>query len=141
MLSEIQSDSPRTVRYDWLAQVAATAQRSKTLHLGLALAWLAAKRGVPGVALTRRTLAKWSLSRDAAYDGIKVLQAAGLVIVWSLPGRAHHVVLVEPGTDTPLRLDSMAGTGFTVPVAARSEPPCPWRHAIPGRSTGCRPGA
>ena len=113
MLPNIQPELPCTVRYDWLAYVAATAQRSKILHLGLALAWLCAKRGVPGVSLTRRTLAKWSLSRDAAYDGLKVLQAAGLVIVWSLPGRAHHVVLVEPGTDTPLRLGSTVGTGFS----------------------------
>lgn len=97
-------DRTGAVRYDWLALVAASAQRGKTLHLGLALYWLAAKRGVPGVSLTRRTLEKWSLSRDAAYDGLKVLRAAGLVIVWSLPGRAHHVILVEPGTDAPLRL-------------------------------------
>ena len=92
------------VRYDWLAHVAATAQRSKTLHLGLALAWLAAKGGTAGVSLTRRSLAKWHLSRDAAYDGLKVLQAAGLIVVWSLPGRAHHVILVEAGTKTPLRI-------------------------------------
>lgn len=97
-------DIAHRVRFDWLAQVAATAHRSKALHLGVALAWLAATRGVPGVSLTRRTLARWNLSRDAASDGLRVLQAHGLVIVWSLPGRSHHVVLVEPGTDKPLML-------------------------------------
>ena len=97
-------DIARRVRFDWLAQVAATAHRSKALHLGLALAWLAATRGVPGVSLTRRTLARWNLSRDAAYDALRVLQAQGLIFVWSAPGRAHHVILVEPGTDKPLKL-------------------------------------
>ena len=97
-------DVPRPVRYDWLAHVARTARRSKALHLGVALAWLAATRGVPGFALTRRTLARWNLSRDAAYDGLRLLQAQRLVAVWRLPGRALHVLLTEPGTDRPLRL-------------------------------------
>jgi hypothetical protein len=94
----------RPIRYDWLAQVAAVADRGKALHLGAALAWLAATRGVPCVPLTRRTLARWNLSRDAAYDGLRTLQAHRLLIVWRLPGRAHRVVLTEPGTDRPLRL-------------------------------------
>lgn len=100
----LSTDISHRVRFDWLAQVAAAAHRSKALHLGVALAWLAAKRGVPGVSLTRRTLAHWNLSRDAASDGLRTLQAHGLIIVWSLPGRSHHVVLVEPGTDLPLKL-------------------------------------
>lgn len=96
---------PRTpILFDWLECVAASAERSKALHLGLALAWLAARDGVPGVSLTRRTLARWSLSRDAAYDALRTLQTAGLVIVWRLPGRAHHVVLVQQGSDVPLCL-------------------------------------
>ena len=52
------------VRYDWLAQAARVAGRTKGLHLACALAWLAALHGRPDVALTRRTMARWSLSRD-----------------------------------------------------------------------------
>lgn len=92
------------VGFEWLEQVAHCADRTKALHLGLALYWLAARSGLPGVSLTRRTLARWSLSRDAAYDALKALKSAGLVAVWSLPGRAHHVVLLRPGTDQPLIL-------------------------------------
>lgn len=88
--------------FEWLEQVAQCADRTKALHLGLALYWLAARSGLPGVSLTRRTLARWSLSRDAAYDALKVLKSAGLVAVWTLPGRAHHVVLLRRGTDQPL---------------------------------------
>jgi hypothetical protein len=100
----IVPDVPRVVRYDWLAHVARTAHHSKALHLGVALAWLAANRGAVGFSLTRRTLARWNLSRDAAYDGLRTLQAHRLLAVWKLPGRALHVLLTEPGTDKPLRL-------------------------------------
>lgn len=93
---------PGTVRFDWLA--IAAAQRGKSLHLVLALAWLASTRRACGVSLTRRTLAKWSLSRDASYDALRRLEAAKLIHVWRLPGRAPHVILTEPGTDTPLKL-------------------------------------
>ena len=55
---------PSTVRFDWLA--IAAAQRGKSLHLALALAWLASTRRASGISLTRRTLAKWNLSRDAS---------------------------------------------------------------------------
>lgn len=97
-----QTPAASSVSFEWLEQVARCADRTKALHLGLALYWLAARSGLPGVSLTRRTLARWSLSRDAAYDALKVLKSAGLVAVWSLPGRAHHVVLLRPGADQPL---------------------------------------
>lgn len=94
-----------TAGFEWLEQVANCADRTKALHLGIALYWLAARSGLPGVSLTRRTLVRWSLSRDAAYDALKVLKSAGLVAVWTLPGRAHHVVLLRQGTDQPLSFD------------------------------------
>jgi hypothetical protein len=94
-----------TAGFEWLEQVALCADRTKALHLGLALYWLATRSGLPGVSLTRRTLARWSLSRDAAYDALKVLKSAGLVAVWTLPGRAHHVVLLRQGTDQPMIFD------------------------------------
>jgi len=92
------------IRYDWLAHVARTAYRSKTLHLGVALAWLVAQRGSSQVTLTRRTLAYWNISRDAASDGLRTLQAERLLVVWRLPGRAPVVILTEPGSTHPLRM-------------------------------------
>ncbi len=92
------------VRFDWLAAVARLAGRSKVLHLALALAWLSALQARPDVALTRRTMARWGLSRDAAGDGLRFLQHAGLLRCWSAPGRARIVILYEPGGDTPLAI-------------------------------------
>lgn len=98
----VHSWPPGRVHPDWLA--AAARLSGKSLHLGVALAWLAGLRRAPGVRLTRRTLEKWSVSRDACYDGLRRLEAAGLVRVWRLPGRAPHVILLEPGEDRPLDL-------------------------------------
>ena len=76
----------------------------RLLHLALALAWLSALQARPDVALTRRTMARWGLSRDAAGDGLRFLQHAGLLRCWSAPGRARIVILYEPGGDTPLAI-------------------------------------
>ena len=96
------ADAPRLVRYDWLAQVATLS--GKALHLGLALVWLAATRPSEKALLTRRAMARWNLSRDASYDGLRRLERAGLIRVWRLPGRTPHIILIEPGTDRPLLL-------------------------------------
>lgn len=96
----VSPSRPQAVHFDWLVQAAALP--GKALHLAVALAWLAATGNSPGVSLTRRTLAKWSISRDACYDNLRSLQEAQLVRVWRLPGRAAHVILTEPGTDKPL---------------------------------------
>jgi hypothetical protein len=98
----VNACAPGPVHPDWLAAVARLS--GKSLHLGVALAWLAGLRRAPGVPLTRRTLVKWSISRDACYDGLRRLEAAGLIRVWRLPGRAPHVILLEPGADRPLDL-------------------------------------
>ena len=90
------------VRYDWLAQAARVAGRTKGLHLACALAWLAALHGRPDVPLTRRTMARWSLSRDIVGKALATLREHGLVLTWAAPGRARIVVLTEPGTVTPL---------------------------------------
>lgn len=100
----VDPEPPRATRFDWLAHVARTVRRSKALQLALALAWLATKHQAPRVTLTRRTLAYWNLSRDAASDGLRALQAHRLLVVWRLPGRAPVVVLTEPGTTRPLQL-------------------------------------
>ena len=92
------------VRYDWLAQAAQAAGRTKGLHLACALVWLAALHGRPDVALTRRTMARWSLSRDIVGKALANLREQGLVLTWSAPGRARTVVLTEPGSTTPLAI-------------------------------------
>lgn len=102
MASSVQALGP--IRYDWVHAAARVAGRSKALHAATALAWLAALQGRPDVALTRRSMASWGLSRDAAGDALRLLRANGLVAVWAAPGRARVVVLVEPGTDTPLAI-------------------------------------
>lgn len=100
--SSVQALAP--VRLDWLRAAARVAGRSKALHAATALAWLAALHGRPDVPLTRRTMASWGLSRDAAGDALRLLRANGLIVVWAAPGRARVVVLVEQGSDTPLAL-------------------------------------
>ena len=59
----IPSHVPRPVRYDWL--MAAATLSGKSLHLALALSWLAGLAHSPKVKLTRATMRRFSLSRDA----------------------------------------------------------------------------
>lgn len=92
------------VRFDWLASVAQIAGRSKALHTAMALAWLCARDARPDVVLTRQHMRRWSLSRDATGDALRLLQAHRLAIVWSAPGRARVVIPTEPGTDIPLAI-------------------------------------
>jgi hypothetical protein len=101
-LSAIQTTG--LVSFDWLESVASLAGRSKALHTALALAWLTALQGRPDVAFTRRHMTRWSLSRDAAGDALRLLQAHKHAIVWSAPGRARIVILTEAGTDIPLAI-------------------------------------
>lgn len=94
-LITIPTHVPRPVRYDWL--MAAAKLSGKSLHLALALSWLAGLAHSPKVKLTRSTMRRFSLSRDACYDGLRKLEAARLVAVWRLPGRSPMVILL--GTD------------------------------------------
>jgi hypothetical protein len=96
-------NEPRPIRYDWLAEVGKVP--GKSLHLGIALAWMAVVRGEPRVRLGRRVMARFSLSRDACYDGLRRLEVHGLVTVWRLPGRSPMVTLMEPKSHgKPLRI-------------------------------------
>lgn len=97
----INRKAPHLVRMDWIEQCASLP--GKTLHLGMAIWWLAGIRHGPRVQLTRRTLARFGISRDACYPGLKRLEEARLVSVWRLPGRAPMVTLIERD-GTPLRL-------------------------------------
>ena len=94
---------PSAFRMDWLAEVAKLSG-GKTLNVGMAIAWLAALDKASGVRMTRRTLAKWNVSREAYYDAIKRLNDSRLITVWKLPGRSHHIILMEPGGEGPLDL-------------------------------------
>ena len=93
---------PEAARFDWLCEAAR--QPGKAAQLALMLAWQAAQTSSPAVKPARRGLRRFGVSRDACYDGLRRLEDAGLVHVWRLPGRLPQVVLVEPGTDQPLRL-------------------------------------
>jgi hypothetical protein len=102
LLNRLLSE-PRPIRYDWLIEVGQLS--GKSLHLGIALAWMAVVRGGPRVQLGRRVMARFSLSRDASYDALRRLEAQGLVQVWRLPGHSPMVTLMEPGGGgQPLRI-------------------------------------
>lgn len=93
---------PEAARFDWLCEAAQ--QPGKAAHLALMLAWQAAAARSPAVRPGRRQLRRFGVSRDACYDGLRRLEDAKLVHVWRLPGRLPQVILVEPGTDQPLRV-------------------------------------
>jgi hypothetical protein len=94
--------APEAVRFDWLCEAAH--QPGKAAHLAVMLAWQAAQTRSAAVRPGRRQLRRFGVSRDACYDGLRRLEEAKLVHVWRLPGRLPQVILVEPGTDQPLRL-------------------------------------
>lgn len=84
---------PRPIRYDWIIEAAKIS--GKGLHLGIALMWMASLRGGPRIQLGRRVMARFSLSRDAVYDGLRRLEVEGLIKVWRLPGRCPMITLLE----------------------------------------------
>lgn len=92
--------SPKLVRMDVLEAGTHVAGKACQLLVGLML--LVVIRGAPTVPLTRRTMARVNISREAAGPALRRLEAAGLVRVWRLPGRASMVCLLEPGKTTPL---------------------------------------
>lgn len=83
----------------------ATYVPGKALHLALGLWLLMRENRTPTVRMTRRMMARVNISRYAASDALRRLEAAGLVKVWRLPGRSPWVTPVEPGTGTPLDLN------------------------------------
>ena len=94
---------PRPVRLDVLE--ATTAIQGKALNLMVGVWLMASIRKSPTVMLTRRLMSRINISRFAATDALRRLEASGLVKVWRLPGRASMVTLVEPGSSVPLRFD------------------------------------
>ena len=95
---------PRPVRLDVLE--AATALPGKATQLLIGILLLVAIRQAPTVSLTRRTMARVSVSRYAASDALKRLENANIISVWRLPGRSSMVTILEPGTRRALNLST-----------------------------------
>lgn len=77
----------------WLSQAAALP--GKTLHLALAIQWLSGmNKGAP-VKVSKNALAHFCISTDAYRDGLKRLEAAGLLTVMRMPGRSPFVLVVQ----------------------------------------------
>lgn len=95
---------PRPIRLDVLEASTHIVGKASQLLIGIWL--LVVIRGAPTVSLTRRTMARVNVSRYAATDALRRLEAAGLVKVWRLPGRSPMVCLLEPGTTVPLKIAS-----------------------------------
>ncbi len=91
---------PKWVRMDAIEASARLPGRTCSMYIGLVS--LVVIRGAPTVPLTRRTMARVNVSREAAGRALRRLEVAGLVKVWRLPGRASMVCLLEPGKQTPL---------------------------------------
>ena len=92
--------TPKLVRLDVLE--AATHVSGKACQLLVGLMLLVVIRGAPSVPLTRRTMARVNVGREAVGQVLRRLEAAGLFKLWRLPGRAPMVCLLEPGKSTPL---------------------------------------
>jgi len=99
----INHKQPRLIRLDLLE--AATQVPGKATQLLIGIWLLVVVRKSPTVPLTRRTMARVSVSRFCATDALRRLEQAGIVKVWRLPGRSPMVTLLEPGTTVPLRID------------------------------------
>lgn len=88
---------PRQVRLllpvPWLERVAQVP--GKALHVGVVLLYLAAIRGSAELRFSQATLRRFNTSRDASYDALRRLAAAGLVRVAKSPGRSPVVTLLD----------------------------------------------
>jgi hypothetical protein len=82
---------------DWLQR--AGMLPGKALHLGVALWFRAGLAGSMTVKLANADLATIGVARDAKYDGLERLQAAGLISVAQQPGRAPTVTLLLVGEE------------------------------------------
>lgn len=67
----------------------------KTLQVALALWYLCGLQKTNSVKLTTKTSSLFGLSRDAKYDALSRLEAAGLIEVLRLPGCSPVVTLLR----------------------------------------------
>lgn len=80
---------------DWLQRAAMLS--GKALHLGVALWFRAGLVGSMRLKLSNADLAALGVARDAKYDGLQRLKAAGLIAIEQQPGRAPTVTLLLGG--------------------------------------------
>lgn len=76
----------------WLSRAAALP--GKTLHVGLALWYLAGLKGSMSVKLGSGALATLGVARDAKYDALERLRLSGLISLRQEPGQAPCVTLL-----------------------------------------------
>ena len=93
-------DAPLTVPFlkgpipmAWLNEAAKLP--GKTLNLGLAIWWLAGMAKTKTFKLTGKALGHVGISRDAASDAIKRLEAQGLIRVQRSPGQRPTVEILS----------------------------------------------
>jgi hypothetical protein len=77
---------------DWLQRAAILP--GKALHLGVALWFRAGLVGSMRLKLSNADLAALGVARDAKYEGLQRLKAAGLIAIEQQPGRAPTVTLL-----------------------------------------------
>lgn len=77
---------------DWISRAACLP--GKTLHVALALQYLAGLQKTDTVKLGAKVLANLGVARDAKYDALVRLQQAGLIAVAQAPGRTPVVTLL-----------------------------------------------
>lgn len=81
------------IALDWLA--VAAKQPGKTLHVGVALWFLAGLKTSTTVALTTSVKEKFGIGAEAAREGLQRLEESGLVSVVRAAGAAPRVTLLE----------------------------------------------
>jgi hypothetical protein len=79
---------------DWLSSAAHLP--GKALNVALAVHWLAGMNGNKPTKLIGKSLKLLNVSDDACSDGLRLLEAAGLVAVTRLPGQRPVVVVRQP---------------------------------------------
>jgi hypothetical protein len=77
---------------DWIGRAACLP--GKTLHVALALQYLAGLQKTHTVKLGAKALAVLGVARDAKYDALDRLQEAGLITVVRTRGRAPVVTML-----------------------------------------------
>ncbi len=77
----------------WLGQ--ASALPGKTMHLAVALQWLAGMSKGEPFKLSKKALGVFHVSRDAASDGLLRLEEAGLISVVRKPGQRPTIAMLE----------------------------------------------
>ena len=80
---------------DWLS--AAAHLPGKAINLALAVRWLVDMNGGKPAKLTANALALLNVSEDACSDGLRRLEAAGLITVTRQPGQRPTVNIRQPG--------------------------------------------